>query len=497
MGGMGGGFFDVADEVSLEDAKTQPANGRPQAIKIKPAEGQTLTEAWDAYFQQPLDSISEADVRHTLRRQMGFRRVDDVVTIIQSALRNGYVRPWMYEALGLAMQAAESPRDEIERAIMSAVDLTADQGEVMMAATYLARQGFDQRALKLFQEVSESNPLRPEPYLRGLEIANRLNDLDGIRWATTSILKQAWPEDQKHIETKALRIAKGKLQELMSQSSAEADEFRVAMTDALVRDCVVKITWTGDADLDTIVEEPGGTVCSLRNPRTTSGGVLHGDAFAHESNEGKQISETYSCPEGFSGVYRMLVRRVWGDVTAGKVTVDIYTNRFTPEERHIRKQIPLADKDALIIFDVPDGRRKAAFTEEQVTEVASTKIAANRAVLAQQLNQVTESEAVTNLAIARSRGLNNGFVPFLRNRGAVGFRPELTLLPEGANLISATAVISADRRYVRFSGLPFFSTIGEVQTFNFASGDTGTDGGGLGGGGLGGGGLGGGLGGGF
>lgn len=34
--------------------------------------------------------------------------------------------------------------------------------------------------------------------------------------------------------------------------------------------------------------------------------------------------------------------------------------------------------------------------------------------------------------------------------------------------MSATAVISADRRYVRISAAPFFSTVGDVQTFNFA-----------------------------
>jgi hypothetical protein len=58
------------------------------------------------------------------------------------------------------------------------------------------------------------------------------------------------------------------------------------------------------------------------------------------------------------------------------------------------------------------------------------------------------------------------------------------------------AVISSDRRYVRVSPFPFFSQIGEVNTFNFVTGDTETDtqgggggiGGGLGGGGLGGGG---------
>ena len=57
-----------------------------------------------------------------------------------------------------------------------------------------------------------------------------------------------------------------------------------------------------------------------------------------------------------------------------------------------------------------------------------------------------------------------------------------------------SAVVSADRRYVRFNtGQLLFSVIGDVQTFNIATGGTGDGGGGLGAGG----GLGGGAGGGF
>ena len=36
----------------------------------------------------------------------------------------------------------------------------------------------------------------------------------------------------------------------------------------------------------------------------------------------------------------------------------------------------------------------------------------------------------------------------------------------------ATAVVSADRRYVRISVVPLFSSIGDVETFNFATGAT-------------------------
>jgi hypothetical protein len=91
----------------------------------------------------------------------------------------------------------------------------------------------------------------------------------------------------------------------------------------------------------------------------------------------------------------------------------------------------------------------------------------------------------------------NGF-PFFRGN-AVGYQPVITTLSEGAQM-SASAVISADRRYVRINAVPFFSSIGPINTFNFASGaggTTGTGAGGAGGAGAGGGGTGFGGGGGF
>ena len=54
---------------------------------------------------------------------------------------------------------------------------------------------------------------------------------------------------------------------------------------------------------------------------------------------------------------------------------------------------------------------------------------------------------------------------------AVGYFPVITWLPEGASL-SARAVVSPDRRHVRMSVLPFFSSIGPVHTFNFMTGET-------------------------
>ena len=58
-----------------------------------------------------------------------------------------------------------------------------------------------------------------------------------------------------------------------------------------------------------------------------------------------------------------------------------------------------------------------------------------------------------------------------RNNSAVGFRPIVTWLPTGTNF-SAGAVVSPDRRYVRMSLSPFFSSIPRVDTFNYRTGQS-------------------------
>ena len=105
-----------------------------------------------------------------------------------------------------------------------------------------------------------------------------------------------------------------------------------------------------------------------------------------------------------------------------------------------------------------------------------------------------DSEAARRFAAALGMAGQNGQFPFFR-RGAVGYRPDITVLPEGAGF-QATAVISADRRYVRVSPVPFFSQVNEVSTFNFVTGQGNTQQQGMGGVGGGMGGFGGGAGGG-
>src|SRR5207248_3901646 len=120
-----------------------------------------------------------------------------------------------------------------------------------------------------------------------------------------------------------------------------------------------------------------------------------------------------------------------------------------------------------------DGRRKEALADAQVAkvanDVANIQNAANRAVLAQQLAGAGNNGAAQSFAASLAGSGFGGFGPFgFFRTGAVGYRPIIPNFPTGANF-NTTAVISADRRYVRVSPSPFFSQITEVNTFNFVT----------------------------
>jgi hypothetical protein len=140
--------------------------------------------------------------------------------------------------------------------------------------------------------------------------------------------------------------------------------------------------------------------------------------------------------------------------------------------------------------------------EQKLANLDRVRTQMSRNILAQQFANVADGSAASSYFYSRygDRLPRGGFAPLLIGRGgAVGYRPVIQQFPEG-NQMMGMAIISADRRYVRFSllgGAPIASGITNVDTFTFAGTDTGTQagggiGGGAGGGGFGGGGFGGG-----
>ncbi len=420
--------------------------------------------------------------------------------LISAAIASGHAESWMYESLAIALEAAGRPRADIERALLSAVDFASSSTELLQLANYLARSGFDSQAIRVCRRITRGDPTNREAYALAMAVAARTEDLQALRWACPGVLAHDWPAGQQEVATRAARLAKATIDRLRSSGQPEAaDAFRATVDRALVRDIVIDLSWTGDADIDIAVQEPAGTVCALSTPRSSSGGTLLADGEA--GGDGTTHRERYVATEAFPGEYRILIRRSWGKVAADTVTAEMTINRGTDWEQTLRRQIRLGADEHLLTVNLPVGRRREPLLDVQVAQDAAVQQSLGKAVLAQQLAAIADPAA--SASISASRGGSplpppGAGLPFF-GRGATGYQPVISTLPEGVNMF-ARAVVSADRRYVRVTAAPLFSGIGQVTQFNFsgtAAGGTGGMGGMGGGmGGMGGGGMGG-MGGGF
>jgi hypothetical protein len=145
------------------------------------------------------------------------------------------------------------------------------------------------------------------------------------------------------------------------------------------------------------------------------------------------------------------------------------------------EELSAGDDDSVGVFQLADGRRQESLDERRVATAVAGQVAVNQAIVAQQLNYASQNSAATaELAESRAKMAALPIIP-----ASVGYQPVIHSFPTGAGM-TAMAVISADRRYVRITSFPIFSQIGQVTTFNvgsgaMAAGSSGAPGGGAGG----------------
>ena len=507
-GGGGGGMFCVQDENQVNlvtdstDSKAASIDRKPQAIVLTDINNPQI--AWSNYFSETF--ANQADVRATARKLMKERKPGQAVTMILAAIQHDQFQPWMHEALVLAMQISGRPQSDIERALMSAVDLSEDDNDILIAAQYMARNRMENRAIRLLKGYALNNPTRTEPFVIGLQAAQMIGDVEAIKWATTGVLSQEWP-DHPEIVRQAQFAATAILNDYRSNGKTEAlAAFETALQQAKERDCHIEVSWTGDADLDLYVVEPGGTTCSRLAKRTRGGGILMRDSFSPKSGASGVVSEKYILPKGFAGDYRLVIKRVWGTVTSGKATVSIQNHYNSPRAASMTKQVEIDDNGAMVLFALDNGRRTESLEDHEIETVVRKQMLANRNILAQELSEGYSSGAASDyfgglLSGVDNRNLAGPLNGQLDNRGVVGYQPVITQIPEGT-FFTVNHATTADRLHVLISVSPNFNAVSSVTTFNIL-GDASTaeglsgGGGGQGGGGQGGGGQGGGGGGGF
>lgn len=464
-------FFAQESTTAGEDPAAEPAPARqrrggrkPQPIPLNPNEQLPPDEAWEEYFTTHSPSAGEvADVVLKLQKA---RQTAGLVACLEAALRNGFGQPWMYTVLALEMEQLGRPDAEVRRVLLSMIDSQSDPANLMMTAAFLTRYGAKDKALELYRQASLSDPTRTEPFVMGLKLAGETTNVDGAIWAVTGILQRSWDKGYEKLHQDALATTDALEKRLRDAGQAdEAERLAKATRLARTRDLFVELTWNGKADLDLIVQEPGGTVCWFDQPQTIGGGILATDG--HGATPADSI-DRYVCPRGMPGEYRVFIRYNSGTVVGKRAVLRIVRYQGTPREVEDRQTIELTPEDQLVRVSLNQGRlRELGWIplmrrEERPRAVAGDSRGGRR-----------EERAARSGLDARNRRFA---------AGQAGYQPVITILPEG---ISNTVfgIVSADRRYVRLSMAPIFSAINDVFTFSYLSSGGGNAGGGGGGGG--------------
>lgn len=389
------------------------------------------------------------------------KKIEDVIACIEAALVNGQAQPWMYTVLALEMERAGRPREDVERVLLSTTDFSAvNVTNILYSAAFLVRFGAKERALAMYRQASAVDPTRLEPYALGLKLAGEAHDPEAVAWAASGILQRAWNADHERLHRDAEAVA-SEMEALLRKSGNDeaADRLAQAVAEARKRDLVVELSWSGKADLDLLVEEPSGAICSADNPTTTGGGI-----FIHDGYGGDQTDayDKYVCPKGVSGDYRLTVRHISGEVVGKRAILKIIRYQGTSRESVEQFTVKLAERDKVVRVTLQHGRLKELSAIPLLDVPREDPALARRRNRRERLvgNTKEARRAGARLAADRERQFGGPMGP--------GYQPIITVIPEGAAM-TAMAVVTGDRRYVRMTLQPMFTAITDVQSFSFLS----------------------------
>jgi hypothetical protein len=245
-------------------------------------------------------------------------------------------------------------------------------------------------------------------------------------------------------------------------------QFRDQIAAARQRDLVLKLSWNGDADLDLVVEEPLGTVCSRQTKYSRGGGVLVHDGVGPAP---KDAYELYVCPVAPTGDYRVTVRYLLGNVVAKQAKLTVIRHQGTPQETTSSQSIVITGEETVVRLTLKAGRRTelGPVIPDRVTDIRLPGKTRQEEVSA--IQQVMHSEEAQQ---QRAEYIRQRDILFQNLGGLQAVtQPVIRVIPEGVQA-TATAVVSPDRRYVRLNLNPVFSAITDVFTFTFAGQGAGT-----------------------
>ena len=387
----------------------------------------------------------------------------------------------MYDTLAMSMKIAGRPQKDIERVLLSRIDFTTtDIPGLLYSAAFLARLEAPGQALRMYRQAATLAPDRPEPYVLGLKIARQMKDYEATAWACSGILENVWTDDRKQRHLDAEDALTDALKELETgNQKAEADKLKKTVAESRRRDLIMRLEWSGNGDLDLAVEEPihsetQASVCSVLNQRSPGGGRFTHDGYGPAP---ENCYDEYVCVRGMSGDYRARISHSSGDIVGKRCQLIVTRYQGTREELVRKVDVPLDKPEKVVRISLNDGRRQEPLVIPEEDLAPSSLDRRSRSERVVRLSErgsgvigVGPRVPAGDGRIQQAGGIPQGFrLPAGSFTAGIGYQPVIGFVSSGVSL-TATAVVSADRRYVRMALAPVFSALTEIQTFSFQGG---------------------------
>jgi hypothetical protein len=278
---------------------------------------------------------------------------------------------------------------------------------------------------------------------------------DAVHWASVNLLGRDWPADgiDYHGQTKD-RLGKIAKQLAEAGRKADAEKLQTVATGEKTRDLVVELLWQGkQSDLDLVVIEPAGSVCSATHRRTVGGGVLKSDVLV----QGEDRSEVYTNAQALPGTYTLTVNPVLGTLDGrqkaigNRATLKVVKHQGTDRESVEIHSVNLADPRPVEI-KLEGGSR---------TELATVPVEANVAQLTttQAARSPYGPSGIQSGAGGSSRASVTNPVSAQAALPAVSPTVETRVpgIAQGMPGLRVEASLSADRRSVVLNANPVFT----------------------------------------
>src|SRR6185437_11000621 len=403
------------------------------------------------------------------------KKFDHAAEFLKADLRQGIVvEPWVYKSLAIALRMSGGSTEDIERAEVSTADMEPKDAQgYLQAAQALAEDEKYPLALAFCQQAALLEPGTPHAYADALNYAELARDSKAMEWAAGNLLRHDWPGDNKKLQDRARQKIESLVKLLDQQGrKEEAERLLNAIASKQQRDLVIKLNWQGDADLDLKVIEPTGSACTPLNRQTIGGGVLIGDSLADMTRE------TYLAAEAVSGDYQLEIDKVWGHPLGGKAQLRIIRHQGTPEEtEELRTVVLKSNHSGPIKVKLEGGRRtETAYVPPRESQQEPEALAASPQSPSKVLHQlrVLADPEVTGVSRGFSGGMSSSGRPALPSQIAsrkeepskndrMLYQTRVKPFVQNSLNVTAQAVLSADRRYVRLSMTPVFNTVTGVR----------------------------------